>query len=371
MEKDEKSKSSKRVPEDLMKYRSLYTDEQLQHLFTRGMIKHSDEYEAPTPIVWVDDSTIATCGNFSASTGKAKSKKTFNLSAIVAAALTNRQVLKYKAKLPEGKRRILYFDTEQSFAHCRNVLDRIVRLSGVTDEKVLSSLEFIALREYNPKERICVIDYALRQHSDYGLVIIDGLRDLVYDINDARESTEVMSFLMMWTSLYKLHIHCVLHLNKNDNKTRGHLGTELENKAETILTVNRCRHNSSVSEVSPMHMRHKEFGPFSFQINKDALPILKCENIELKSITEKPKSLFDLSVDIHKDILSEVFASPPQSYKELTSKMQHVYKMRGYCQGLNNIKNFLSVLTSNKVIQRLPSNKGYSYNPDFSEIDNS
>lgn len=371
MDNGKKSKSSKPVPEDLQRFRSLYNDEQLENLFVRGLIKHSDVYEAPTPILWIDDCTIATCGNFSASTGKAKSKKTFNISAIVAAALTGKQVLKYKAKLPDEKRRIIYFDTEQSFGHCCDVLNRIIKLSGVKDEKDLSFLDFVALREYNPKERISVIDYALRQHSDYGLVIIDGLRDLVYDINDARESTEVMSFLMTWTSLYKLHIHCVLHLNKNDNRTRGHLGTELENKAETILTVNRCRHNSSISEVSPMHMRHKEFGPFSFQINKDALPILKSENIEPKSRNEKPKSLFSLSADIHKQILSEIFINPPQTYKELISTVQHVYKMKGYCQGMNNIKMFVSVLCAQKIINRMPSNKGYTFNPDFTEIDNS
>ena len=35
----------------------------------------------------VDNSSIATLGNFSASTGKAKAKKTFNVSALVAASL--------------------------------------------------------------------------------------------------------------------------------------------------------------------------------------------------------------------------------------------------------------------------------------------
>ena len=49
-------------------------------------------------------SVIGTLGNFSASIGKAKSKKTFNVSAIVAAALKNGTVLNYTAELPENKR---------------------------------------------------------------------------------------------------------------------------------------------------------------------------------------------------------------------------------------------------------------------------
>lgn len=55
-------------------------------------LKVTDTYDVPPEILWVNGSTIGTLGNFSASTGKAKSKKTFNISAIVAAALTNDEV---------------------------------------------------------------------------------------------------------------------------------------------------------------------------------------------------------------------------------------------------------------------------------------
>ena len=80
-------------------------------------LKVTDTYEVPPEILWVNGSTIGTLGNFSASTGKAKSKKTFNISAIVAAALKNDEVLKYSAYLPPNKRKILYVDTEQSKYH--------------------------------------------------------------------------------------------------------------------------------------------------------------------------------------------------------------------------------------------------------------
>lgn len=54
-------------------------------------------FNTPQEILWVNDAAIATLGNFSASTGKAKSRKTFNVSAIVAAALRNKTVLSYRA----------------------------------------------------------------------------------------------------------------------------------------------------------------------------------------------------------------------------------------------------------------------------------
>lgn len=63
----------------------------------------TEKYEFPQEIVQIDGVTIATIGNFSASTGKPKSKKTFNVSAIVASALSGKEVLKYKAELPSCK----------------------------------------------------------------------------------------------------------------------------------------------------------------------------------------------------------------------------------------------------------------------------
>ena len=140
-----------------------FSDEELESYLSKGAIRASDEITVPPKILFVGDCTIATFGNFSASTGKAKSKKTFNISAMVAAAVTNSTVLNYRACLPEGKRIILYFDTEQSKYHCHSVLERIYRLSGLSLQKDDPRLMFWGLREYTPKLRIAVIDYALRK----------------------------------------------------------------------------------------------------------------------------------------------------------------------------------------------------------------
>lgn len=93
----------------------------LSQILKDALIKATDTYSTPPQIIWIDNSTIATLGNFSASTGKTKAKKTFNVSALVAASLANGQVLNDHASLPEGKRRILYVNTEQSRYHCHNV----------------------------------------------------------------------------------------------------------------------------------------------------------------------------------------------------------------------------------------------------------
>ena len=50
-------------------------EHRLSDILHASQIKATDIYETPPQIIWIDNSTIATLGNFSASTGKAKSKK--------------------------------------------------------------------------------------------------------------------------------------------------------------------------------------------------------------------------------------------------------------------------------------------------------
>ena len=327
-----------------------FSDEELESYLSKGEIKATDKVTIPPKILFVGDCTIATFGNFSASTGKAKSKKTFNISAMVAAAVTNTTVLNYRACLPEGKRKILYFDTEQSKYHCHNVLERIYKLSGLSVKKDDPRLLFWGLREYTPKLRIALIDYALRKHQEFGLVIIDGLRDLMYDINNGKEATDVMTVLMAWTSVYDLHIHTVLHLNKNDNNPRGHIGTELENKAETVLIISKNLQNNSISEVRPMHMRDKEFSTFAFHIDDNKLPVLD-NGISVTVVKRREKSLVSLDNEVHQEILSKAFKNnSPTRYSDLVEMVSRAYEDAGYKRGTNGIKDLLKLLSGKGII---------------------
>ena len=339
-----------------------FTDDELDAYLDKGEIKASDKIEVPPQILWVDDCTIATFGNFSASTGKAKSKKTFNISAMVAAAVNNTTVLNYRASLPEGKRNILYFDTEQSRYHCHNVIERIYKLSGLSLEADDPRLKFWGLREYTPTLRIALVDYALRKYEGVGLVIIDGLRDLMYDINNGKEATDVMTILMAWTSFYDLHIHTVLHQNKNDNNTRGHIGTELENKAETVLVISKNRQDKNISEVKPMHMRAKEFTTFAFHIDDNALPVLET-GFQVTVIKPKDKPLTALDEDVHTNVLQKIFEQhQPERYTDMVSLLIEGYSSAGYKRGNNGAKDLLKALSSKKIIVK--GKNGYEYHPE-------
>ena len=344
------------------------TTENFHQVWETILIRATDKYTMPPEVIQVNNSTISTLGNFSASTGKGKSKKTFNVCAIVASALTGKKVLNYEAHFPEGKNRVLYFDTEQSSYHCHKVLERINRLAGYPAEMDLSLIEFVMLREYNPIARRQIIELALAERPEVGLVIIDGLRDLLFDINSSTEAAEVIGLLMRWSSHYNLHIHTVLHLNKADDNVRGHIGTELNHKAETILQITRNEADGKVSEVHASLIRDRDFPPFAFQINEEGLPEI------VEGFDSKPRNkraVFDYEImaeELHRRALEVAFEAitVPILYTPLLGRLGIGYASIGFERSRNIIVNLLKFLIKNEMIKK--EGKGYVFNRDFHYI---
>lgn len=341
------------------------TQENFPHLWESITIRATDKYDMPPEVIHINASTISTLGNFSASTGKGKSKKTFNVCAIVAAAMTGRRILCYQAHFPEGKRKVLYFDTEQSSYHCHRVLERINLLAGFPADRDNGLMEFVMLREFSPTDRIRIIELALAAHPDVGLVVIDGLRDLLFDINSSTEAGDVIGLLMRWTSQYNIHIHTVLHLNKGDDNVRGHIGTELNHKAETILQVTRSEKDGTVSEVHASLIRDREFAPFAFRINAEGLPEL-ADDVDIEPRKKRSSFNYELmSEDLHRVALDAAFGedSTPLGYSAMLERLGRGYSTIGFTRSRNTHVNLLKFLVRNRIICK--EGKGYVYNRAF------
>jgi len=342
----------------------IQVNEKIAILWQSSRLTLTGEYVTSPEILRIHGSAIGTLGNFSASIGKAKSKKTFNVSAIVAAALKNGTVLQYDAELPENKRKILYVDTEQSPYHCQKVMRRIARMAGLPLDKEPENLEFLSLRRHTPEIRIAIVEKAIYETEGLGLVIIDGIRDMVYDINSPSESTKIISKLMQWTDERQIHIHTILHQNKADENARGHIGTELNNKAETVLEVAKDKNDSDISTVKAVHIRAMDFEPFAFRINDDALPELASDY--MFSITKSKSKHFDyfeLTEEQHKEALTATFAEIELiGYDDLVKALRQGYAAIGCVYGKSKIEK-LKVFLENKGLIRKDANRKYSFHP--------
>ena len=326
-----------------------------ENIWKKSLIHVTDEFALPPVVLQAGEAIIGTLGNFSVSTGKAKAKKTFNVSAIVAAALIYEKVLEYQASFPESKRTILYFDTEQSPYHCQLVMQRILRLAKLPIAKEPQNLKFSHLRAIaDPNERREIIRYAIYNTPNVGLVVIDGIRDLMLDINNSTEATKLVGDLMQWTSEQNIHIQTVLHLNKGDDNARGHIGTELNNKAETVLQITKDNTLPERSIVAPSIIRSKPFNKFAFRLKEmeDEICIPEIDT-SYKDADSKPHrySYHEISDTEHRKALTQAFSlREVLPYGELIVALKKVYaEVVGQSYGQTKLKGLLQFLL-NKVI---------------------
>ena len=340
-----------------------------ENIWKASLIHVTDEFSLPPVVLQAGEAIIGTLGNFSVSTGKAKAKKTFNVSAIVAAALVNGQVLEYQASFPESKRTILYFDTEQSPYHCQLVMQRILKLAKLPIDREPEHLKFSHLRAIaDPNERREIIRYAIYHTPNVGLVVIDGIRDLMLDINNSTEATKLVGDLMQWTSEQNIHIQTVLHLNKGDDNARGHIGTELNNKAETVLQIMKDNTLPDRSIVAPAIIRSKPFNKFAFRLKEmeDEICIPEIDT-SYKDADSKPHrySYHEISDTEHRKALTQAFSlREVLTYGELIVALRKVYaEVVGQSYGQTKLKGLLQFLLNKGILVKEERGK-YRLNRD-------
>ncbi len=262
-----------------------------------------------------------------------------------------------------------YVDTEQSPYHCLKVTKRIFQLAGLPTETDCDRIQFLALRKYTPDERIAIIETAIYRTEGLELVLIDGIRDLVYDINSPGEATCIILKLMQWTDERQIHLHTILHQNKGDENARGHIGTELNNKAETVILIEKDKVDKEISKVEALHIRAMDFAPFGFRINEQSLPELVEDYEPKESHAGRPKKEpFDpykeIPEAVHHRALSNAFANGAVSkYENLIAALQVAYETEGFRLNFNKAVVLAKFLKNKRMIERVGCD--YTFLADF------
>lgn len=233
------------------------------------------EIKPPPPVLQIESDfaqpvTICTEGNISVIKGRAKARKSFAIAMFTAAACSDLVI--YRRFVSKPKKLVVYFDTEQSSFYVQQAIHRIFSVSNGNGFN--TRFYAFALRPYNPAERLELIEYVFENFKGLGFVVIDGIRDLIKDINSPEESTMISSKLLKWSERSGAHIMTVLHENPSDGKLRGHIGTELMNKAETVIRVEKLESDKAVSKISCDMVRGIEFEPIYFRINENLPEII-------------------------------------------------------------------------------------------------
>ena len=235
-------------------------------------------------------------------TGKAKSGKTF-VTSMLMACCNMRNVLSFHRE-HEPPLRVLWYDTEQSDESTQDILkNRVFRMIHKTntnhtnitndkdsldlfhscsEEKSVSSVQSVVEKTFDVfnvravewKQRRALLTEAVAYYRP-DLVIVDGIRDLVNDINDGVLAQEVMEELLHLATQAECCIVCILHQNKGseDHNLRGWIGTELMNKAFEVYACEKLMPERIFKVEQTLTRKYDIEQSLYFEVNEQGLPI--------------------------------------------------------------------------------------------------
>lgn len=271
-------------------------------------IKHTDKIAAPDVVLSVGGQIVATRKNIFGITGKAKVGKSFLMTLINGAVLQKGELGVLSSFLPKGKDKIVYIDTEQSDFHVSLMMGRIKEM---VDEYKMDNLRMYAFDTVSTSKRFEYVETIVNELEEVGLVIIDGIADLVKTVNDEIIACDMADTLRRWASINDVAIGYVLHQNPSDNsKMKGHLGTVLTNKSETVIQITSSKENEAVKIVETTQTRNRKPDNWSFEII-NGMPIIMDECYTEPKTGKKPAIVL---TDIDRyTLLLAVFAQSKKS----------------------------------------------------------
>lgn len=166
--------------------------------------------------------------------------------------------------------RVLYIDTEQNMASTLFVQRRVHHLCRWRGKEANARFRVMMLREVEDlKDRNAYLWQAIEDFKPTA-VFIDGVADLVSDINKFDECMVMVHKLMAEASRRFISIWSVLHVNYGSQKMRGHLGTEIAHKVSDVLSCQKDKtQDPPVFTVEQVKARNKDIQNFSFIVSDD------------------------------------------------------------------------------------------------------
>ena len=270
-----------------------------------------------TVVLKIQEQTILTLGSLLVITGKPKARKSTFLHTFLGSAIVEQSVWGISAVLPEGRKKVVLIDTEQSLYDLHQSIKRMSFNFNINLEDSLFSV--YTARALEVSSIMALIETICKSSPEVSLIAVDGLIDLVNDINDVREAKSSVNFIKAIADKYNIAILGVLHQNKATNFSLGHLGSFLSRFAQSELSVIKNEDNTSTLEATFLRSAEK-IEPITIGWDMANNRYDTVESISMGALRYSEKS-----------ILLEIFAGKlAMTYKELSSRAKSVIPETGY-----------------------------------------
>lgn len=237
-------------------------------------------------------------------TGSHKSRLTEAIGSLLLAMIQKNEIGFERAE-NEPKHVIVMIDTERTLQdQLPYAIQKFKQRAGyaITDDPTL--FEYISLLQIPRNERFSAVQeylaYIKRKHQLPLFVILDVITDCVEDFNRVDCTMVLIDEINLYINDYDTTFLCVIHENPGSDKARGHLGTEISNKATTILKIglenNGSQETDDIIKIQtlkvrngrkpePIYLRYDEVNSCLANINESELSKIR-DNDKKASVGE-------------------------------------------------------------------------------------
>lgn len=282
-------------------------------------ITEDDDTVVPNPIVSIGGNAIITESNICGISGQPKEGKSSFVYYIISQAilpsfgiLNNETWKEVEVARNIDNKAIIHIDTEQARHNHVNAYKNIIwKRSGLDkppDYFHSYNLRGLEINECKKALRKLILA-CNEKYKGIHLLIIDGITDLLKSVNDEEESNKVIRYLEREARIYKCAIIVVIHTNPGSDKQRGHLGSQLQRKAESILLVKK---EGDLSYVMPQFLRNA---------SNNNVPIIqfafdKTKGYHIDAGIREQRAVKQEKDDDLKDTARQIFTDKPISNKD-------------------------------------------------------
>lgn len=233
-------------------------DYYLDHMYRDDMQIPPDEV-----VLRYNGVDIGNRGNILVITGRAKSRKSVVASAMMS-ALQKGRFLGFE-RAADKPPKILHVDTEQGIGHYIKSVRRVLKDAGLNNRP--NNYTSLWCRDAEIDFRRDFIQFSLEQNEP-DVLVIDGVTDMIFDINSQEEAQRLGQLLMTWSTQFKCLVIVVIHVTKSNNNMTGAIGTVLEKKCQTAIGVRKEEDDETISTVGCLYSRDEGFPQFAITFDK-------------------------------------------------------------------------------------------------------
>lgn len=181
-------------------------------------------------------------------------------------------------RIREEPLKVMWYDTEQSRNTTKEILvNRVGRMIGNADKTPFPDELFYVfnMRAATVKERRDMLGVAIATYRP-DIVILDGIADLLTDINDGPKAQELMEQLLHLADEYDCNITTVIHLNRSGEKSnlRGWLGSALMQKSFEVFNCAPIGQGELFSVEMNTSRKYRNDQKLYYRIGGDGIPVM-------------------------------------------------------------------------------------------------